>query len=343
MLSSSGCEVRNLQNHIRVSTGTAAALGLVQCKLDAVPTTAYLMMHIRGRCAANCAFCAQARTSRTPQGHLSRISWPVFPLTQVLASLSNQIHGSLFKRICIQTLYYPKLMGDLLPAVEALHRLVPFLPVSVALPPLSRPELVRIRSAGAERVAISLDTATPQLFSILKGSDVSSTFHWETHVQALRDAIAVFGAGKTTTHLILGLGETEQEAVTCIQWLTDLGITVGLFPFTPIPGTRLAERPPPPVEQYRRLQLAHYLIAQHHARAEQMTFHPVGQHIVGFGLSEDLLPSVIGDGLAFQTAGCRGCNRPFFTERPSGPLYNFPAAPSARDIRQINRQLGVVR
>ena len=343
MLSSSGCEVRNLQNHIRVSTGTAAALDLLQCKVDAVPTTAYLMLHARGRCAANCAFCAQARTSRTPPSYLSRVTWPVFPLARVIAALSDQGQGSPFKRVCIQTLHYPELMDDLLPLVEALRRLVPSLPVSVALPPLSRPEIVRIEGAGVERVAISLDAATPQLFSVLKGSGVRSTFRWETHVQALRDAVAVFGAGKTTTHLILGLGETEKEAISCIQWLIDLGITVGLFPFTPIPGTRLAERPTPPVEQYRRLQLAHHLIAHHQARAEQMTFHPVSQHIVGFGLSEKLLAVVIDEGLAFQTAGCRGCNRPFFTERPSGPLYNFPTAPSAGDLRRINEQLGVVR
>jgi biotin synthase len=234
-------------------------------------------------------------------------------------------------------------MDDLNPVVEVLRRLVPLLPVSVALPPLSRPELVRIKDAGVERVAISLDAATPQLFSVLKGSGVNSAFRWETHVQALRDAIAVFGAGNTTTHLILGLGETEKEATSCIQWLTDLAITVGLFPFTPIPGTRLADRPPPPVEQYRRLQLAHYLIAHHQSRAEQMTFHPVSQHIVGFGLSEELLSAVIGEGLAFQTAGCRGCNRPFFTERPSGPLFNFPAVPAAGALREINKQLGVVR
>jgi biotin synthase-related radical SAM superfamily protein len=301
------------------------------------------MMHRRGRCAANCGFCAQARTSRTPQSYLSRVTWPVFPLAQVLASLSEQGQGSPFKRVCIQTLHYPKLMNDLLAVVEALRRAVPSLPVSVALPPLSRPEIVRIEGAGVERAAISLDAATPGLFSVLKGSGVNSTFRWETHVQALRDAVAVFGAGKTTTHLILGLGETEKEAVSCIQWLTDLGITVGLFPFTPISGTHLAARPPPPVEQYRRLQLAHYLIAHQQARAEQMTFHPVGQHIVGFGLSKELLAAVIDEGLAFQTAGCRGCNRPFFTERPSGPLYNFPTVPSAGDIRQINEQLGVVR
>jgi biotin synthase len=202
---------------------------------------------------------------------------------------------------------------------------------------------MRIKEAGAERVAIALDAATPLLFSALKGSGVGSTFRWETHVQALRDATTVFGAGQTTTHLILGLGESEEDATSCIQWLADLGITVGLFPFTPISGTRLAARVAPSLEQYRRLQLAHHLIANRQARIEQMTFHPVDQRIVGYGVSQDLLLAVTRRGSAFRTAGCPGCNRPFFTERPGGPVYNFPYCPSAEDLRRINEQLGAVR
>jgi biotin synthase-related radical SAM superfamily protein len=30
------------------------------------------------------------------------------------------------------------------------------------------------------------------------------------------------------------------------------------------------------------------------------------------------------DGEAFCTAGCPGCNRPFYNERPGGPMYNYP-------------------
>jgi biotin synthase-related radical SAM superfamily protein len=30
------------------------------------------------------------------------------------------------------------------------------------------------------------------------------------------------------------------------------------------------------------------------------------------------------DGEAFCTAGCPGCNRPFYNERPAGPMYNYP-------------------
>ncbi|HDI74230.1 MAG TPA: hypothetical protein ENF57_04430 [Candidatus Korarchaeota archaeon] len=28
---------------------------------------------------------------------------------------------------------------------------------------------------------------------------------------------------------------------------------------------------------------------------------------------------------AFLTSGCPSCNRPFYNERPRGPIYNFPS------------------
>jgi biotin synthase len=53
----------SLPKQIRVSVGTAIILGLIKGKLDAEPTTAYLMTYKAGKCTANCGFCPQARDS----------------------------------------------------------------------------------------------------------------------------------------------------------------------------------------------------------------------------------------------------------------------------------------
>jgi len=227
----------------------------------------------------------------------------------------------------------PKLVGDL-------RRAAPHLPISAAIPPLSSSSLEKLKEAGVERVAISLDAATPKLFQAVKGKEVGGPFSWEGHLHALEEAIAVFGPRHTTTHLIIGLGETEKEAVMRIQWLADRGITVGLFAFTPLPGTQLADRPPPPIDSYRRLQLAHHLITRQLTRADRMTFNPRTHRIVGFGLSKDQLEDIVMDGRAFQTTGCPWCNRPFYNEKPSGPLYNYPAPLTSKEIREVVRQLG---
>ena len=82
-------DLSGLPEQIRVSSGTAIVLGLLNGKLDAEPTTAYLMTYKEGKCSANCGFCPQARASKSSAELLSRVSWPTFPTANVLAALGN--------------------------------------------------------------------------------------------------------------------------------------------------------------------------------------------------------------------------------------------------------------
>ncbi len=72
--------LRQFPDLIRVSLGTAMVLGLLDGKLDAEPTTAYLMTYKLGKCTANCGFCPQAKTSKSDIRT---------PLPSYLASFSN--------------------------------------------------------------------------------------------------------------------------------------------------------------------------------------------------------------------------------------------------------------
>jgi biotin synthase len=58
-----------------------------------------------------------------------------------------------------------------------------------------------------------------------------------------------------------------------------------------------------------------------------------------FGLSPEELHERLADGLAFQTSGCPDCNRPFYNERPGGPLFNFPRALTREEARQAIAEL----
>jgi biotin synthase len=65
------------------------------------------------------------------------------------------------------------------------------------------------------------------------------------------------------------------------------------------------------------MQAARWLIVHNWARVEDMAFDTSG-HLDQFGVPV----SIPGD--AFRTSGCPDCNRPFYNEQPSGPMYNFP-------------------
>jgi biotin synthase-related radical SAM superfamily protein len=67
---------------IKVSSGTLGVLGIVDSRLDAPPTTAYLM--VGGRCSRDCGFCAQARNSTASAMALSRVNWPSWAQAEIL-------------------------------------------------------------------------------------------------------------------------------------------------------------------------------------------------------------------------------------------------------------------
>ena len=87
---------------IRASIGTAAVLGLEKIKLQAVPTTAYLMMYTKEPCLSNCSFCPQAKGSTSKSDKLSRILWPKYQLDAILSALKSKQNP--IKRLCLQTI-----------------------------------------------------------------------------------------------------------------------------------------------------------------------------------------------------------------------------------------------
>jgi lipoyl synthase len=306
----------------RVSSGSAAVLGLVALTMDAAPTTAYLMLG--ERCQRACAFCAQARDSRAGADALSRVAWPPFAASQVAEAVTRAYGEGRIARACFQVTVHPGYMEHALAAVATLHRLSA-VPICVSIAARTTAEVSALLDAGAERVTLALDAATPSLYHAVKGGNWGST--WDL----LMGAAELF-PGRIGTHLIAGLGESEREMVERIQILYDRGVTIGLFALTPVRGSAWESRQAPELASYRRVQAAHWLIVQSQARAEQMAYSADGR-IIDLGIDEGALRVLLGDGTAFRTAGCPGCNRPYYNERPGGPLYNHPCALTPGDAQ----------
>ena len=292
---------------INVSIGTAAVLGLVDVPMAAAPTTAYLMLG--GRCLMNCAFCAQARDSHASALNLSRVTWPELALRQVLSRLPDAVARGLIRRTCLQVTVVAGAFEQTLEVVRAV-KAVSALPFDVSILPRDAAQVRELLAAGVDHIGFGLDAASERVFRQVKGGS------WARSL-ALIEGTAREHPGRGAVHLIVGLGETEREMVERIQWAHDLGLVVGLFAFTPVRGTHLAERAPPRLSVYRRMQAARWLVVHDWARLEDMVF-DAGGNLEQFGVSV----SIPGD--AFRTSGCPDCNRPFYNEQPSGPMYNYP-------------------
>jgi len=316
---------------IRVSAGTAGVLGLARVPMDVAPTTAYLM--VGGRCAVNCSFCAQARESLADEQSLSRVTWPEYPLGDVCARMRRaELHGELV-RCCLQVTASRDYVAHTLEVVHTI-RASTSLPLDVAILPASLGQVEELVAAGVDHIGFGLDAASERVFRRVKGA------HWQRMLSLVEGTAGRF-PGHAAIHLIVGLGETEQETVHRALWARDLGVKVGLFAFTPLRGTAMAEASPPSLGQYRRMQTALWLISEHGA----------GYGHFGFGdfesrpgsLVEIAFPDwlrLLADGRAFETSGCPGCNRPFYNERPGGPMYNFARTLSQVEIQEAISALG---
>ncbi|QDA32059.1 radical SAM protein [Thermococcus indicus] len=308
---------------IRVSYGTAIATGLIKAKMLARPTTAYLMTYHEGRCRNNCAFCPQARDSRADLKKLSRITWPAFDVEEVIEAFPS---GG-FARICLQTVDYPGLVSDVIELLDLLQPLG--LPVSVSITPVERETLEEFKSRNVDYIGVGLDVASERLYPEIK----DSLYSWGEMWRFTREVIDVFGDGRALVHLIIGLGETDREAVETIWRAYSMGAWVSLFAFTPIRGTRLENAEPPSLTRYRRIQVAHHLIKEGLAAPEDFEFDESGS-LTGFGIDVEELAELVPPEV-FATHGCPGCNRPYYNERPKKEPYNFPESPERDYVRRV--------
>jgi biotin synthase len=311
---------------VNVSIGTAAVLGLADVPMGVAPTTAYLMLG--GRCLMNCAFCAQARESQAGDLYLSRVSWPESDLDLVVERLAGAALQGDVRRACLQVTVTAAAFEQALSIISSV-KAVTDLPFDVAILPRSLDQVRQLLEAGADHIGFGLDAACQRIYRQVKGGD------WSRTLALIEDTARAF-PGRPALHLIVGLGETEREMVERVQWAHDLGMTVGLFAFTPIRGTHLGDGAPPPLAVYRRMQAARWLVAHGRARFDEMTFDEAGR-LVHLGAS----PSLTGE--PFQTSGCPDCNRPYYNERPGGTMYNYPRpltdAEAARAILEMEIEI----
>jgi biotin synthase-related radical SAM superfamily protein len=320
---------------IRVSMGTLRVLGMEILSTGADPTTAYLQTYHAGRCLANCRFCAQARDSSAKDEKIARGTYPPKDTKEVVARLAKAYSHSFLRRVCIQTMSYQGMLEDLVYLVKEIRALSK-IPVSVSIFPLQKGRMEELKKAGVDCLVIPLDGATEDIFDEIKGKEAGCPYTWEGHMRALSEAAGVFGKGNVGTHIILGFGESEEDALRTIQGLCDMGVRVALFAYTPVPSSQM-ESEPPKIGHYRRVQLASHLIEKGLSSFAKMRFEE--GVLVDYGSSAKVLDEAVSSGLPFLTRGCPDCNRPYSTESPGGVIYNYPSSLTAGEFAVIRSQL----
>jgi len=289
---------------LRASYGTLALLGYNE-KIVEGQMTAFFMLD--GKCVFDCWFCSHARSAKTPNKFLSRVVWKEIELSEVVDRAAKSPY---VKRICLQVVSYPGYREDVVKALNEFHGK----PISVSVRATSLEEVEMYFENGADMVGISIDAVTEDLHKKIRGGSLKE-------VLELLEKASLKYPKKITTHLIVGLGETEKDMVSIIDWLLKRNITVALFAFTPIKGTKLQDRKKPSIGSYRRIQLAHFLLKEKIISFDKIKFNKRGE-ITDFGTKLSALDESYVK-KAFLTQGCPNCRRPFYNESPKEELYNI--------------------
>ncbi len=323
---------------VRASLGTLGVLGLEMIQMDTPPTTAYLQIYTEERCKANCQFCAQAKGSSADMIHIARGMYIPYDLEAVVSRMKMAYDRGYLARACIQTALYDQWWEDTLYLIKRIRE-YSHIPISISVFPVSNEHFEVIRSLDINEIVIPLDACTPDLFDKIKGKSAGGPYSWDSHLEGIKRASRLFQ--KVGTHLMIGLGETDEDAIRIISELWKNNVNAALFSYTYVQGTqfKVAKKPENEIfRHYRAVQLARHLIIEKLTDYTDMRFE--NNIICDLGIDENMLICVIEDGSAFQTSGCPDCNRPMANETFSR-IFNFPKKPGDVEKRNIKRELGI--
>ena len=340
--------------YVQMSTAAAITLGVMQGYMHRTSCTRCLnlLLTYPEGCRANCAYCGLARHREAERDYADRnfirVDWPAVPYDEVLAIMARGGDGGRFHRMCISMITHPRSDADTRVVLERWVATAPHVPVSILSNPttMTRADVQELHDLGADIFTVALDAATPEIFDRTRGRGVQSPHSWDKYWEILQAAAEIFGPEKFGAHLIVGMGESERDVLTQVQALRDLGGHSHMFAFFPEKGSLMDHLPAVPRPQWRRVQLARYLIDYRDHRIERMRFDEAGR-LIDYGIPESELDRIIKAGTAFRTSGCPGkeahdvsaCDRPY-GDSPPRDIASYPFAPQGRDIARIRTQLG---
>ena len=340
-------EIQESPEHLRMSLAAAMTLDLKGGRFyrNAKLYCINLLLTYSNGCAARCAYCglSKKRPGEYNEKSFIRVTWPVYPLDEIIERISTR--QDRVKRICISMITNKRSINDTKDICAKLRSSFD-IPVSLLISPtiLNNVDLKDFKAVGADKIGVAIDLATPELFDKYRGKGVGGPHKWEQYWDCLEESITIFGDGNAGPHFMTGMGETEEEMCAAIQRSRDMGGRTHLFSFFPEANSQMGDHPAPPMEQYRRVQIARYIIDEQISRTDKFRFNEAGQ-IEDYGMSKKKLDEVIDTGQPFRTSGCEGydgevaCNRPFANSRPGPDMRNYPFKPNEKDVLHIREQM----
>lgn len=345
-------DVRQSPDWVRISTASALALRFRSGRFtrDFDFGGINLLLNYSSGCRSDCSYCGLARTRPGDYEDKSfiRVEWPLVETDELVCRMAR--HEDTLTRLCISMVTHGRAYRDTNEITERIRANVKTpLSILVAPPSLNRDRLATFKDLGVDMIGIGLDAVTEDLFRRHR-TDVPSGggLSWEKYWEVVDDARDLFGPWKVNCHTLVGLGETDYEAVEMFIQLCDRQIFPYLFCFNPEPDSRLGSQAKSSLTRWRRIQLAKHLVEVEGFRWDRFEFDDAGTLVDIAEVPESASSAVadaIDSGIPFMTDGCPGpegepgCTRPYGSYGPAEQFRDFPFQPTTDDLVSIREEL----
>jgi biotin synthase len=196
------------------------------------------------------------------------------------------------------------------------------MPISLSAKLEKSEDIERFFSYGVDKIGIAIDAANKELYENIKGNNYEEKLDFIT-------SMAHKYRGRISTHIIVGLGESHKDIHDLYIHLKENNVTVSLFAFTPVRGTKMEKISQPSIQSYRRVQLMTYMINKGYISDN---FNFKNGYIENINLDNEIRND-IENGYPFEIRGCKDCNRPYYNERPGSTIYNYSRSLNEDEIK----------
>lgn len=304
-----------------------------------------LLLSYDDGCKSDCGYCGLARNRPGDYEDKSfiRVEWPLVRTDELVDRLER--YEDRLTRLCISMVTHGRAYRDTLDITRRLtERVKAPLSLLVAPPTLNEQRLRTLKDAGADMIGIGMDAVTEDLFASLRTNVPKGGLRWEQYWEIVGHAREIYGPWHVNCHTLVGLGESDAQLMAIFERLLEQEIFSYLFCFNPEPDSRLGDRPKTPVERWRRIQLAKFLLEERGLDPSAFVYDDAGT-LARIRAPRDLVEEVVRDGYAFMTNGCPssggepGCTRPMGSWRPTEDPRDYPWRPTSADELAIRAQL----
>jgi biotin synthase-related radical SAM superfamily protein len=175
-------------------------------------------MNLASECILGCAFCAMPEPAARPDASITP--------ERLLKIIDINARHPAFEAVAL-TSGIPVSVGETNRAITNLIRMIrdryPHVPIGVEAYIEDLDDIQRFKDAGATEMKINIETWPEERFrKICPKRDFHIT------LAALEKAVYVFGRGKVTSNLIMGLGESDEDILEGLRGLSKIGVIPNL-------------------------------------------------------------------------------------------------------------------